>query len=116
MSVSLFCVKVNFSDDAAFDLWKVVEISYELDISSNKIYYVDFVYESEDGVSKKVKYSEESNMIYGIEDYDLTIDDIDILIKFINLNTYKTPEFTKKFINSLYCTLTPDYIYKNILY
>ena len=41
-------------------------------------------------------------MIYGIEDYDLTIDDLEILIKFINLKTYKTKEFADKLIVHLH--------------
>ena len=116
MSTNIYCVKVNFVNEDTFDVWKVDSISYELDEATNRIYYIDFVYETEDGIYKEAKFSEESNMIYGIDDYDLSIDDLEILIKFINLKTYKTKEFADKLIITLNCTLTPEYIYKDIFY
>lgn len=64
MSTNIYCVKVNFVNEDTFDVWKVDSISYELDEATNRIYYIDFVYETEDGQLIRIITNEQYNGFY----------------------------------------------------
>lgn len=116
MSATIFTVKPSFNDDSvAYDNWQLVQIeeTYE---QLEKVCYLYFVYDTINGEHKRACYSSKTKMIYGVDDYDLTIDDLEILIKFINLELYKKEDFKDRIDNLETCILLPEYIYSEIFY
>lgn len=113
MTAQVFCVKPEFvEEDEVYEMWCLTSIDIIKD--GDDRFYLDFEWNTIDGIHKEVRYSELTNMFYGIEEYDLTLDDLEILIKFINLQLYELQEFRFKVYDSNTTYLKPEYIYKNL--
>lgn len=116
MAATIFTVRPCFNDESiAYDNWQLIQIEETFE-QSEKVNYVYFVYDSTSGEHKRACYSSKSKMIYGVDEYDLTIDDLEILIKFINLELYKKEDFKERIDNLDTCILLPEYIYSEIFY
>lgn len=100
---------ISDSDEVVYDHWKLVEMEpHYYDRVEYAYLYFDCV--TVDGVSKRLTYSTYSRMIFGIEECDATIDDLEIIINFVNRKWFKTDEFQRNFINHVTeCILYPEY-------
>ena len=90
------------SQDDLENLWSIIEYDNG---------YITFEYKGNAGEYKNTMYSPESRMLYGIENYDLDIDDLLLLTTFLtNKSKYLTDDVIENIINLSY-TLYIDYEY-----
>lgn len=107
MGINVIKPVYDFSEP--LDVWIIKD--FIIDVTDyQEYYYIDFEYTCSHGSIKRARYSEFSDMIYGIEEYDLTCTDLTTLLHFINLNLYKTKEFQQKINDLMTVWLSVEYI------